>query len=233
MIFVATPTLTGKLDRRYVSALINSMDVLKNHGHDVLWFTVTGSLISKARNRCVHSFLESNADTLVFVDDDMIWEPLDMLKLIESEHSMIGGTYLQKRDDELIFNKPLSEGLGVIPIKWLPGGFIKIEREVFETIKAKLDVTTYDGITAFYQEEYQNGFVGEDVFICKLYTEAGGQPYLDTSISLGHIGDKVWRGDWEEHVNSTASLSKAVEELKAKVDAMKPLESWDRDELDE
>ena len=50
-LLIATPAYDGRLHHGYVHALIHTVDVLREHGHDVCWLTVPGQSLLPATHR--------------------------------------------------------------------------------------------------------------------------------------------------------------------------------------
>ena len=51
------------------------------------------ALVSRGRNAAVAHFMGSSATHLFFVDSDIIFNPSDVFKLLNSGKSVIGGVY--------------------------------------------------------------------------------------------------------------------------------------------
>lgn len=61
-------------------------------------FCKNDSLVSRARNNLVAKAMSNPAVThIMFIDNDITWDPTDVLKLIISDKSLIGGVYPLKR----------------------------------------------------------------------------------------------------------------------------------------
>lgn len=54
------------------------------------------SLIPRARNACVARFLESSHTHLMFLDTDIVFQPKDVLRLLEHDKPIIAGVYPKK-----------------------------------------------------------------------------------------------------------------------------------------
>ena len=86
-----------------------------------------------------------------------------------------------------------------------------IQRQVFDTIKEKLDIPAYsndvvdlggnlkggDKITAFFDVSMEEGtgrLLSEDYHFCQLYRKAGGQVWVAPWVKLAHIGTYIFEG---------------------------------------
>jgi len=55
------------------------------------------SLVSRARNAAVAHFLEDKENThILFIDSDIIFEPEDVFKLLQSNKEVVAGIYPKK-----------------------------------------------------------------------------------------------------------------------------------------
>lgn len=77
---------------------IIDLDVkLREQGATVQYHMVFNeSLISRARNLLVHKFLESECTHMLFVDADIRFENEDVIRMLQSGLSIIGGLYCKK-----------------------------------------------------------------------------------------------------------------------------------------
>jgi hypothetical protein len=134
------------------------------------------SLITRARNAMFTGFFNSDFDSLLFIDADIIFNPNDVVKLIKHDKELICGVYPKK---SLKFDKmknavhktktiqeliPLStgyahcgligdEGNDVIEVKYAPTGFMMISRSaavklttLFGNNRYGNDVMAYTGM---------------------------------------------------------------------------------------
>lgn len=149
----------------------------------------------RARNHLVDLAIMNECDYLLMLDDDMVIPQDLFLKLVSHDKDVIGCLYYQRggayhpvlmrqksakdgfRSIEFLnhFDKALVQP-GVHPVDVIGGGCLLFKVDVFRTM----------------QQPYfwVDGIVGTDVSICTRLREAGIQPYADTSIELGHLGDK-------------------------------------------
>lgn len=137
------------------------------------------SLIPRGRNMLAKSFLERNMDRLMFIDADIGFSELDVLRLLLSDHDFVGGVYPKKRINWPLVKKaaladkePLSDytgdfamniirndnedrqtdAQGFVEVRQAPTGFLMISRKVFDTVKDDVPV---------YKEARDDGSVFE------------------------------------------------------------------------
>lgn len=205
--FIATPVHSGQVCCEYIKSLIDTLPLLAQNGvaytHS---FCIGNALIHDARNRMVGWFMASPATDLLFIDADISWEAEDALRLINSPHDVVGGAYRQKRDDQELYNtanlKPGATRL--IECDYLGTGFLKISRKAIEKLALVHADTRYmdpDGHECFGLFDTRIGdgkIIGEDALFCRRWREAGGKVFLDPDMTLWHVGNKAYRGNFAE-----------------------------------
>jgi hypothetical protein len=197
---VGIPSIDGKVCAQTMDSLLAEQLLGMQQGvHFLILWELGCSLIGSARNKIAHRFLETKADTLVFVDADISWKAGELVKLAKRSEPVIGGTYRAKRDDELYHVFGLGKQAGdLYPVKGLPGGFLKIDRAAFEAIKP-LRYADAQGkaIGDYFPTGFHRGrFYGEDYGFCRLWRATGGRVWLDPSIILRHHdGVRAYTGD--------------------------------------
>jgi len=94
-IVIATPAYGGMVTSAYATSLINTLFVLQSKNISCYpMFINNESLITRARNNIVAKMLADKTTThLLFIDADIAWDPIEVLRLIESDKDVIGGIY--------------------------------------------------------------------------------------------------------------------------------------------
>ena len=98
-VFIGTPCYGGLCHVNYVVRLMNTQQLLAQLGVQCsVEFMKNESLITRARNNMVAKFM-SNPETthLLFIDSDITWHPMDVVKLLAAEKDVVGGIYPKKR----------------------------------------------------------------------------------------------------------------------------------------
>lgn len=96
-LWIGTPLYGGQGLAPYIHGMIDLHRLCDRNAIAVHYQTLTNeSLITRARNRIVNDFLKSNATHLLFIDGDIGFNPADVLKLIDADKDIIGGTYPRK-----------------------------------------------------------------------------------------------------------------------------------------
>lgn len=175
---------------------------------------IGNAYIDKARSIMATKALEDGYEEIVWIDQDMTFDPgaVDVLR----SHGMpvVGGIYaIKSKEGGLAVHllngwKTLNFGLngGLIEIRWAATGFLYTKREVYEKIKEKFKLPTcgqeYSGefIPYFHPLIFNNdgiyNYLGEDFSFCERARQCGYKIYADTTIRLGHIGKYTYY--WED-----------------------------------
>lgn len=95
---VLTPCYGGLCYSEYTISLINTIKIFESQGFPVkLFFLNNDSLVSRARNNLIGSaMLDESITHFIFIDGDIVWNPIDIIKLVLSNELVIGGLYPKK-----------------------------------------------------------------------------------------------------------------------------------------
>jgi hypothetical protein len=95
--------------------------------------------VDDSRNYLVRQFLNTKADTFIFIDADVAARGSDLVRLAKHDRDVVAGLYPYK-SDETGFPALFGDGEvnpepdGLIPVDHVPTGFLKIRRHVLETL---------------------------------------------------------------------------------------------------
>jgi len=94
-VYILTPCFGSVCFVNYVHCLISTIELFKKFGVDlVIEFCRNDSLVSRARNNLVARAMANPKMThIMFIDNDITWDPQDILKLVISDKNLIGGIY--------------------------------------------------------------------------------------------------------------------------------------------
>lgn len=170
---------------------------------------VGSSIITTARSLVVQRFLESDKQRLFWIDSDMVWEPEDFLRLLALSHklSVVCAGYPLKRDSNgnefVIFTdgrQVTMNQYGLLEIEGAGLGFCVMDRAVVEAVAAGKPTVFNQGTgtemrEVFRIDAFDGKLRGEDMAFFADVREAGHKVWLDPTIQLGHVGEKVYTGD--------------------------------------
>jgi hypothetical protein len=217
-LMIAIPAYDGKLNIDSAFALSNLAVQVQPLGVKLYLTHLSGcSLITKARNSLVADFLKSDADTLLFVDADVVINADAVLRLMALSlgKDITAGIYPRRGMDRKFFldyyldenNAMEFDANGLLRVKRIGTGFMMIQRHVIEEMIAAHPEWAYDNNVdnrtdhAIFDLKIVDGqYYGEDYLFCDRATEMGFTVFLDPSISLPHVGQEKFTRDFEEDV---------------------------------
>jgi hypothetical protein len=178
-VFVATPCYAGQVHVKFMECVMALQHALITNGIGFEFFTIPfDSLIPRARNASVTRFMASeDATHLLFVDADIQFHPLSVIKMLRENKDVICGCYPKKALDfeslkkhiskientmELIqssvnyaFNfKPQSTHRvehGVVEVLDAPTGFMMVRKQVFRDLMRTYPESEYRNDVRAYQ----------------------------------------------------------------------------------
>jgi hypothetical protein len=108
-IYLLTPCFASLCYVSYVHCLMRTIELCKNYDIKLqVEFCRNDSLVSRARNNLVaRAMADPDMTHIMFIDNDITWDPLDMIKLMVSKKQLVGGIYPLKNYNwsELIKDK--------------------------------------------------------------------------------------------------------------------------------
>lgn len=205
-VFIATPSIDGALDFRYVGALLQSIELLRGAGigHQVS-VHVGNSIISDARNHLVAEFLASACTDLLFIDADMSWKPEDLLRLLRYDEPFVAAVGQRKDptrlDFAVEFDREIVQANGLISVRRVGAAFLRLRRDsLLRLIMAHPEKrlvnlrnpAAADFYALFDHSLIDGHYLGEDYTFCDRWRALGGMVKIDPAIRLGHVGTGVF-----------------------------------------
>jgi hypothetical protein len=218
-VYLAMFSFTGRPDAETQQSLVETTQDLMRAGIDMKFHLCVGdSILPRARNRVLAEFLASGCDDLVMLDDDMAWEDAAVRRILSHDCDLVGGTYPTRADPIKFPIKRLTGGAfnpqtGLLEVRMLPTGFLRISRKCAETMVAAHPELAYRDRNApggkahalfwFDLMPSEEGgelpeVVGEDYRFCMRWRDLGGKVYCDTLLRFRHIGRKAFEGCYAE-----------------------------------
>jgi hypothetical protein len=230
-VFLATPSLEGKVCQAYVASLAASIALLKDAGIGVTYCLQAGNChVDDSRNGLVREFMLSDCTDLIFLDADIGWRPQDLLTLCEHDVPIVGGVY-PKKTDEIEFPVHVIPGTvlqandaGLVEVYSLPTGFLRIKRDVIDTLYQTHGQRRFRGqgqsendppFVILFERTYENGhrWSGDYAF-CRKWAETGGKLFCDPRFYFIHAGSKEWSGCLGDYWRDTHGITRKIEQSK-------------------
>jgi hypothetical protein len=108
-LYILTPCYGSMCHVNYIICLMNTINLFKQIGFPLqIEFCKNDSLVSRSRNNLIARAMNDPSSThFMFIDSDITWDPLDILKLILTDKELIGGIYpLKNYDWSKLSNNP-------------------------------------------------------------------------------------------------------------------------------
>jgi hypothetical protein len=98
-VYILTPCYGGVCSVNYLTCLFNTIKVFEKLKINVsVEFCQNDSLVTRARNNLIAKAMTNpNMTHVMFIDNDIVWEPMDVLKLFVANKGVIGGVYPLKK----------------------------------------------------------------------------------------------------------------------------------------
>ena len=208
----ATPTRV-KPCPAFIAAMEASVPVLDAAGIEHSLVAETGCpYISHARATMTRKALDAGADCIVYLDDDMSWEPDALLKLLLVKDDVVAGTYRYRKDEEeymgAIFTDakgyPVVRADGCMRADRVPAGFLKITRDGLRKFMRAWPELLYGHADCYSVDLFNHGahegvWYGEDMSFSRRYRERCGDIWLVPDLTLthhAHFDDTAYAGNF-------------------------------------
>lgn len=141
------PSIWRSIDVRTMSSMMTAM--LNNpYGERIIWAPLwNDALIGRSRSIMCTEFLKTDADVMVIIDDDIVFEPADFWKIVEGArdtHGIYGGAYVTRSTEPHITSRALFDGQEQVfaatperrphEYQYLATGFWAVHRDVMESM---------------------------------------------------------------------------------------------------
>ena len=208
-VLVATPTFDGTVSSEYLLSLLR----LRERMDFDLCLVPGVHFVDQARDMAAAKFLSSENEFLFFIDSDLSFPAEAVERIIGYNKPVCGGSYRIKNDSHLY---PQLGHIGIDDnlhrVSLLPGGFMCIRRDVVQSLwdstphyKAAFG-GKFNEVAAMFSREIHDGvMVSEDAMFCR--RAFGFGLWLDPDITFGHVGTKMWVGNYKEAQNVEAHVS--------------------------
>uniref|UniRef100_A0A6C0HU14 Glycosyltransferase 2-like domain-containing protein n=1 Tax=viral metagenome TaxID=1070528 RepID=A0A6C0HU14_9ZZZZ len=98
-LYILTPCFGGVCYVNYVQSMIATLELFHQFGFPIQFeFCKSDSLITRARNNLIAKAMADTEMThVLFIDNDLMWNPMNILKMILAEKGIVGGIYPLKK----------------------------------------------------------------------------------------------------------------------------------------
>lgn len=211
-VMVAVPSYSGHCSVYFINSLLQAIEHCReNRIRLVPQFRIGDSLVQRARNDLFRDAVTGGEtlqfDAMVFIDDDMQFQPEWIFDLVTCDRDVVGGTARKKTDDEELYcvkTRNLEHDRhGLIQVFGLGTGLVKLSRKAFTALWE--DAEEYendDGTTGRMVCDVQivNGqLYSEDTYMYLRLMQLGFEVWLNPNMTCGHVGSKLFTGDFANY----------------------------------
>ena len=186
--------------------LMRAREDLVRRGHDVhVDYHLDDAMISRARNAMTQGFLRANADVLVMIDSDIVFEPDAIAKLLAHDKLAIGANCRHKSSTKRWASQAESDDEPLTKARYLGTGFMLVRKEALAAVIAhKAANPTFDLDWYVDQDEPQvwgffvpivssaRTYLSEDYAFTLRLQQAGVDVWIDNTVRPGHIGRAIY-----------------------------------------
>lgn len=212
---VVITTPGSKMESAYVKSLLGTIQVLQ--ANNITWHYQNeyASLVTNAReatitgSRQLEVFNPSPGkgqytyDKIFCIDSDIVWNPENFMKLLQSDKDIISGVYYEAQGADAMIHRnkddfrPMSreeisvfqQSGNLFPAYGVGLGFMCVKQGVFESLKRP-----WYGLGKVFQEidgvTYELP-LGEDLYWCDRVAQNGHQVYVDPTVVVGHVKSNI------------------------------------------
>lgn len=200
---------------QYLESLAASVPILKDAGWEVHAFPEVGSpYISHARATMLRKALDAECDAVIFIDDDLAWQPDALLRMLEVKEPVVSGTYRFKKDETEYMGQHLrwddgriaakmQDGQALVEMFSIPGGFLRITRDAVRGFMRAYPELLYGDPERFSVDLFNHGAMdgvwwGEDYAFARRWRAKCGRIWLLPDLQIDHYaGDVAYPGYYD------------------------------------
>jgi len=108
-LYILTPCYGGQCSVNYIQSMLATIELFRTYQFPVRFeFCKSDSLVPRARNNLIAKAMSDLEMThMMFIDSDIMWNPVDILRMVLADKALIGGIYpLKKYDWNRIIQDP-------------------------------------------------------------------------------------------------------------------------------
>ena len=169
----------------------------------------------RGMNRTACDFLESDCDTWLNIDADILFTSKDVARILGPNIPLLYGLYPKRQEDTppclgTFAQGPIERPDGLVEVRRCGRGFMRVDRSVLEAMKeenggharkffnhGRPEWEFFEsGVVTGEMSALEDGaaeWISEDWYFCERARQIGVPTLVDPSISLGHEGNKVFR----------------------------------------
>lgn len=209
--------------------LVNSIEAavplldMEGWDHGIV-FEINCPYISAARATMLRKALDVKADTIVFLDHDLGFDPENLVTLLRTKGDVVCGTYRFKHPEEEYMgllldgpdNRPIVREDGCVAAELIPAGFMKITASAIDKMMRAYPNLCYGPVYSPWFDLFNHGadewrWWGEDYAFSRRWRAIGGELWIIPNLNIDHYkGDHAFKGNFHEFLLRQPGGSKHV-----------------------
>lgn len=195
-----------------VGSLLETQTLMQSRGIPFeVQLQVGNSLVTHARSKIAHTFLQSDKTLLFWVDSDIEWEAESFLRIcaLSTRMDVVGAAYPAKKEPIVFFlDRSCSQEIeanefGCLKVPGWGMGFTAVNRRVIEALAERAPKLKFNGSEEpiphiFRCDEHEGYARGEDMAFFADVAELGFGVFLDPTVRLGHVGSKSYKASLQD-----------------------------------
>jgi GT2 family glycosyltransferase len=153
-----------------------------------------GPSVALNRNGLTSTMLELGLDWIFYVDDDQIFQPDTLMKLLADNKPVVSGAYCAKHhpfpphvywqnENGTVVPRSVKGESGLLSVGSVGAGALLVKREVIESMDCP-----WWTLGQIHKDKW-----GDDVDFCRRVHKAGFEIWIDLDVQVGHkLNGTVW-----------------------------------------
>jgi len=216
-VLLATPCKSGYVTVNYMMSLFGTLRNLQESGIKSQTFLDVGKAgIDLPRSMAASYLLNSEHTHLMFLDDDMAWQPELVTRLLSLDLDIVGVPYRQK-SPEIMYNMRVADKLvkaeghpSLLEFEDIATGLLLIKKSVFEAMRDKVewvvDHSTQLKVGMYFRHQVVDdplanaggkSYMSEDLYFCRLARESGFKIIAYVDAETAHTGTLTYKGNYK------------------------------------
>lgn len=169
-------------------SMVSAAAMMTMTGVDFAWRVQPGCFVHVMRDKAAFEVIDSDFTDLVFLDDDIGFEPEGFITMMTHDVDVVGAICPQRWDGgEQVIGR-LEHGRtheSLIECAYLGTGLLRLRRAALEHMQRAWPYI-------FDAPRTGHAITGEDVDFCRRYRKSGGVVWADPEVRVTHTGPKTW-----------------------------------------
>ena len=212
-VFVLTTTTDNQIKSSYVTSLATTIRLALFNGIKV--FPIFAGKIDSstmAKNELLNNLKDTEYDSVVFVNDDLAWDPVSFVSCVLSKEDVVALPVVKKTLGNVVFDLDMDttdiekNDEGLIKVKHASTGFLKVSNKVMtELMDSSVSVTNNTGneVKNVFEFQVKDGqFFNDSIVLCHKIKDMGYDIWLNPQSTCAQLTDNLYAVDFATVLDS-------------------------------